>query len=96
MTEPLVIVATIVARAGQQALVKAALALVVPPSRAEAGCARYELHQDVANADRFVMLEQWRDAAAIDTHNKTAHFQALVKAIGGLADIDITTHTKLA
>jgi quinol monooxygenase YgiN len=96
MTQTRVIVATIVAHAGQQAAVKAALELVVPPSRAEAGCVRYDLHQDVANPVRFVMLEEWRDAAAIDSHGKSAHFQALVKAIGALADIDITTHTKIA
>ena len=96
MTQALVIVATIVAHAGHEATVKAALEQVVPPSRAEAGCARYELHQDVANSARFVMLEEWRDAEAIDVHGKTAHFQALVKAIGGSADINITTHKKIA
>ncbi|TFW26028.1 putative quinol monooxygenase [Duganella callida] len=85
----LIVVATITAREGNEALVRAALEQVVPPSRAEAGCKRYDLHVDLGNHASFVMLEAWRDAEALAAHEATPHFQALVEAIGGKADIQI-------
>jgi quinol monooxygenase YgiN len=85
----LIIVATITARDGNQALVREALEQVVPPSRAEAGCLRYDLHIDLGNHASFVMLEAWRDQAALDAHEATPHFQALVQAVAGKADVQI-------
>lgn len=92
----LIVVATIVAHAGQQGIVRAALEQVVPPSRAEAGCLRYELHVDHADAARFVMLEEWTGLDAHAEHETTAHFKALVAAVGGKADIRVDKLAKLA
>jgi quinol monooxygenase YgiN len=85
----LIIVATITAKEGNEVLVREALEQVVPASRAEAGCLRYDLHVDLGNHASFVMLEAWRDDDALATHEASAHFQALVQAIGGKADIEI-------
>ena len=85
----LIVVATITAREGHAALVRAALERVVPASRAEAGCLRYDLHVDLGNHASFVMLEAWRDAAALALHEATPHFQELVAAVAGKADIQI-------
>lgn len=85
----LIVVATITARDGNEALVREALETVVPLSRAEAGCLRYDLHVDLGNHASFVMLEAWRDQAALELHEATPHFQALVAAVGGKADIQI-------
>lgn len=92
----LIVVATIVARPGHEGTVRAALEQVVPPSRAEAGCLRYELHVDNADAARFVMLEEWTGAAALAEHEATAHFKALVAAVGGKADIRVDKLARLA
>ena len=92
----LIVVATIVANPGQQEAVRAALEQVVPPSRAEAGCLRYELHVDNADATRFVMLEEWTGAEALAAHDLTPHFLALGAAVGGKADIRVDKLTKLA
>ncbi|MFY0576304.1 putative quinol monooxygenase [Cystobacter fuscus] len=92
----LVVVATITAKAGQQEIVRSALERVVPPSRAEAGCLRYELHHDNSDTARFVMLEEWRGAEALRQHEATPHFQALIAAIGGLAQVHVAKLTKLA
>ena len=92
----LIVVATIVANRGQQDVVRAALEQVVPPSRAEAGCLRYELHADNADAARFVMLEEWTGAEALALHEATPHFQALVGAVGGKAEIRVEKLTKVA
>jgi quinol monooxygenase YgiN len=85
----LIIVATITAKEGNEVLVREALERIVPPSRAEAGCIRYDLHIDLGNHASFVMLEAWRDEAALAEHEATPHFQELLKSVGGKADVQI-------
>lgn len=85
----LIIVATITAKEGHEVLVREALERIVPPSRAEAGCIRYDLHVDLGNHASFVMLEAWRDEAALAEHEATPHFHELIKTIGGKADVQI-------
>ncbi|TWI62174.1 quinol monooxygenase YgiN [Pseudoduganella lurida] len=96
MTQLLTVVATITARPGQEAAVRQALETVVPGSRAEAGCRRYELHVDNEQPGRFVMLEEWDSAAALAEHEATDHFKALGAAVRGLVDIRIDKLTKIA
>ncbi|QBE64972.1 putative quinol monooxygenase [Pseudoduganella lutea] len=96
MTQPLIVVATIIAHPGHEAAVRSALEQVVPPSRAEAGCHRYELHVDNSAPARFVMLEEWTGAAALQEHEATPHFLALAAAVGGVADITVEKLTRLA
>jgi len=85
----LIVVATITAKDGNAVLVREALEKIVPLSRAEAGCISYDLHVDLGNHASFVMLEAWRDAAALAEHEAAPHFQELVKTIGGKADVQI-------
>ena len=96
MSQPLVVVATIIAQPGHEAAVRAALEQVVPPSRAEAGCRRYELHVDNSAPAKFVMLEEWTSAEALAEHEATPHFAELVAAIGKVAQISVDKLTKLA
>lgn len=91
----LIIVATITAHSGSELLVRSALDQIVPPSRAEAGCIRYDLHQDLGDPATFVMLEAWDDAEALARHEATPHFLELVKTIGEVADIKITKLNQL-
>jgi autoinducer 2-degrading protein len=47
-------------------------------SRAEAGCAGYEVARaDEADHATFVLFEKYRDQAALDAHMQTEHFQRL-------------------
>lgn len=85
----LIVVATITAKEGNEVVVREALEKIVPPSRAEAGCLRYDLHIDLGNHASFVMLEAWRDDAALAAHEATPHFQQLVSSIAGKADVQI-------
>jgi quinol monooxygenase YgiN len=96
MNKVLVVVATLTAKTGCEAFVKEALERVVPSSRLESGCMRYELHTDNDAAGRFVMLEEWRSADALAQHETSAHFQALVESIGGKADVQISKLTRIA
>jgi quinol monooxygenase YgiN len=36
--------------------------------RKEPGCEQYELFRSTTSPDGFVLLERWRDRAALDTH----------------------------
>lgn len=56
---------------------------VVDATRKEPGCISYNLNQDVKDATKYVILEQWKDQSAIDSHNESTHFQAFAKAIQG-------------
>ncbi|MEG0882442.1 MAG: putative quinol monooxygenase [Janthinobacterium sp.] len=92
----LIVVATIDAQADHIDAVRAALEAVVPPSRKESGCLRYELHLDNQIPTRFIMLEEWTDKAALTAHYATPHFLALVAAADGKAvKIDVAELSKL-
>ncbi|NGZ75364.1 putative quinol monooxygenase [Saccharibacillus alkalitolerans] len=52
---------------------------LVAGSQAEDGCLRYTLTQDVANLDRFTMIEVWADEAAVERHNASPHFTGFFK-----------------
>ena len=96
MNQKLVVVATLVAKPGHGAALKAALEKLVPPSRAEAGCTRYDLHADHESPDRFVMLEEWRDAVALQEHEATPHFKALIDAVGSIVEVKLAKLTQIA
>jgi quinol monooxygenase YgiN len=36
----------------------------------ETGCEQFEVFQSVVNPDKLVLLERWRDQAALDAHAK--------------------------
>ena len=85
----LIVVATLTAKPGHEAALQAALEKMVPPSRAEAGCSRYELHGDIEHAGRFVMIETWRDQQALTEHEATPHFRAFLDEVAGRTDVQI-------
>jgi quinol monooxygenase YgiN len=66
-------VAITVAKPGCEAPLRAALEALVPATQAEAGYIRYELHQDLDEPRRFIILEEWRDRASFDAHVTAPH-----------------------
>ncbi|MQA18920.1 putative quinol monooxygenase [Rugamonas rivuli] len=93
--QDLIVVATLTAKPGHEAVLKAALERIVPLSRAEDGCIRYDLHADLANPASFVMLEAWRDADALARHEATPHFHELLKTVGGLVEVQVVKLNQL-
>ncbi|HLO12131.1 MAG TPA: putative quinol monooxygenase, partial [Pseudoneobacillus sp.] len=57
---------------------------VMEGSKAEDGCISYHLYEDTLEANTFVMLEEWKDTAALEYHFKTEHYQAFKEATGGM------------
>lgn len=64
---------------------------LVDGSQKEEGNISYNIHRDIADSTKFVVLEAWKSQDAIDYHNNTEHFKAFVDATKSMADdMDIT------
>jgi quinol monooxygenase YgiN len=95
MSEPLTILARFRAKAGQESRLRRELQRLLAPTRAEAGCISYDLHQSQSDPALFVFYEDWASQAALDAHFQTPHLQALHKLVPDLVDgpLDITRWT---
>lgn len=80
---PLTILAQITAEPGKEALVKAELEKLVPITRAEKGCIRYDLHSDNDASGYFVFYETWENRDLWQTHMNAPHLAAYMKATEG-------------
>ena len=92
----LTVVAKIVAKDASLEDVKLELLKIIEPTRKEAGCIDYYLHQDNENPNVFVFYENWKNESELNKHMETEHFKALVAAIGGITEeISIQKLTQL-
>ncbi|MCW3479215.1 antibiotic biosynthesis monooxygenase [Neisseriaceae bacterium JH1-16] len=82
--------ATVTAKPNHAQQIHSELNNMLLPTRAEAGCERYELFRDVKDDHRFVLQEQWQSKAALEAHFLTPHFKALVEAITPIATVEIS------
>lgn len=73
------IVATGRVRDGSFEALEAIVRELVGASRSEEGNVSYDFYTDLTDPAKFTFIEVWRDQAAIDSHNATAHFQGFVK-----------------
>ncbi|PLR81752.1 antibiotic biosynthesis monooxygenase [Bacillus sp. V33-4] len=49
--------------------------LIIKNSQAEEGNISYQLYEEADQPNSFVMLEEWKDLAAIQFHGETDHFK---------------------
>ena len=89
--ESLTIVATVVVKSEYKDEVLKAIKAVVDATRKEPGNIFYDVFEDVRNPLKFVFIETWKSQAAIDSHNKAAHFNDFVKAVEGKATLEAST-----
>jgi quinol monooxygenase YgiN len=75
----LYLVATLKAAQGHEDKLLEALQALVPQSRVEAGCIKYDLHVDTTQPELFVVYEIWQDKQAVDQHASSNHFQTFLK-----------------
>jgi quinol monooxygenase YgiN len=59
---------------------------MAPVSRAEPGNLRFDVWRDPAHRERYVLDELYRDAAAIEAHRQTPHYQDYLARIPELAE----------
>ncbi|WP_414839121.1 putative quinol monooxygenase [Carnobacterium sp. TMP28] len=48
----------------------AAVTPLIEATLLEEGCMGYHLYESFEESNRFIMIENWKDQAAINTHNK--------------------------
>ncbi|MEH0416240.1 putative quinol monooxygenase [Streptomyces sp. B21-083] len=91
MTDPIVLVATMVAKPGQEELVEKTLTAALPKVHAEPGCLLYALHRKAGTTGEFVMIEKWASREALGAHMKGAVMRevggALAQALAGPPDM---------
>jgi quinol monooxygenase YgiN len=97
MSELLTVVACLRAKSGQQSNLREQLQRLVAPTRAEAGCVTYDLHESMGEPGYFMFHEVWKSAADLDAHFQTLHMQAIAKMLPELlaGPMDLTKWTKL-
>ena len=83
MIHVLTIVARIEARSDKIELVKAALLKLIAPTRKEAGCLQYDLHQDNEQPEVFIFYENWESRTQWQTHMSNDHLKAYREETAG-------------
>jgi quinol monooxygenase YgiN len=83
--ESLTVTAQIKAKPGKESQVREALLSLVAPSRKDAGCLNYDLHQALDNPALFLFHENWTSKAHLDQHLQKPEFQAVLARVGQLA-----------
>jgi len=83
---PSKIIAILTAHPGKAVELRALLAGMAPHCRAEPGNLRWDIWSDQANGDQYVLDELYVNAAAVDAHRKTPHYQAYLAKIPELAE----------
>ncbi len=70
---------------------------LIEKSNQEEGCRGYDLYEDIAEPNKFTMVEFWVDQAAIDAHNSSEHFTRIVPKFAAMTakDSDVTLHNKV-
>ena len=84
MNTPITVVATFQARTGKESELRTALTGLLAPTREEAGCLNYDLHQAAENPAQFLFHENWTSKAALDAHLQSPHLKAFLPRADGL------------
>lgn len=73
-----VLAVTWTAKPGNEDRVREILQQMGSASRQEPGCVAYTTHADPDNPREFFIYEKYEDAAGLEAHQQTPHFQQLV------------------
>ena len=96
--EKITVLAQIKARPGREENLKQLALGLVEPTRKEAGCISYDLHEDVANKASFMFYENWESKFALDEHIQTPGLQNFKAQAGDLLaePLNVTIWKKLS
>jgi quinol monooxygenase YgiN len=81
----LTVMAQIKAKPGKEAAVRQELLSLVEPSRKDAGCLNYDLHQALGNPALFLFHENWTSKAHLDQHLQKPDLQAVLSRVVQMA-----------
>lgn len=94
----LTVVAEMTARPGKEDELRKALLALIEPTRAEATCRQYHLHESTERAGQFVFYEKWDSRPALDQHLATPHMKHLAEQLPALleGEMRVVTYTQIA
>ena len=72
------VIARIRAISGKEEELKKALLELIAPSRKDAGCLNYDLHQSTEHKSCFLFHENWESKELLDKHMTTGHLKAFM------------------
>ncbi len=76
--------------------IKEGLFGLVAPTRQEAGCIQYDLHQDQNDPSTFIFIEEWESQDHLKAHSAAPHIAAFGAAAKGKVESrDLYFLTKL-
>ncbi len=95
MSELLTAVARLRAKPGQEAQLRRELQRLVAPTREEAGCVTYDLHESMGEPGCFLFYEVWKSPADLEAHFQTPHMLSIAKVLPELLaePMDLTKWT---
>ncbi len=76
------VLAHIKAKPGKEDAMRKELLSLVAPSRKDAGCINYDLHQAADNPALFMFHENWSGKAQLDQHLQKPDLQAVLARVG--------------
>ncbi len=82
MSNPLHVIAELVAKPEHADAARTLLRDFATSSRTEPGCIAYDLLEVEGEPGRFMTFETWADQGAMDTHMSTPQIQAALPIIG--------------
>lgn len=92
-TKRITVLGRIEAKPGTEETLKQALLSVLGPTRAEAGCINFYLHQGVENRRLFMAYQNWASKEDEDKHYQAPYMQAYMKEapnlLGGTPDVTV-------
>ena len=81
---PVTVVARLTAKPGKTAALKKELLGLIGPSRKDAGCVNYDLHQSPDDKASFMFYENWKSKSLLDQHLAAPHLKKFLAKAGGL------------
>jgi quinol monooxygenase YgiN len=75
---PVTVVALLKAKPGMEDKLRQELMALIGPTRLEAACINYYLHQSLDNPGHFVFYENWQSREDLDAHLQKPHLTAFL------------------
>ena len=74
-------------------IVKPAARAFMTATRTEDGCASYQFYEDFDVPGSYIVVEQWRDQAALDAHGEAVHYKEFLATVGAhVTGVTVTVH----
>ncbi|QQE13414.1 antibiotic biosynthesis monooxygenase [Planctomycetota bacterium] len=93
---PLTIVAKVVVKEEYREELEPELVRLLDPSRKDAGCLLYDMHQSNEDANTFLFYETWQNKGLWESHMETEHLKRWRKVSEGkVSDFELLQMTKV-